>query len=616
MRILTNKALLATICLALVSSDSLGQATIYNWIAADSVANWNEAANWDSVFGNEVPDADAFDGESALINNGRTARAELAVPKVAGLEVRNGAVDIPSSGSVQIIADDVANGNLLVATAGSVSLSGSGQLIVAGDVTNGGTVRLSGPDASLTVDGDFATTGTLAADIEGDSHAAIMVEGAAELGGRLEVEVSGITPVFGQSWDLLNAASLSGRFEGVDATSASSLPRGLRYQVTTNDTTASLHVGNALIAIVNRQTGDTTIENAVGEPVEITGYALQSKNGLLAANWQGVLGEGWTTANPSPGHVSELNLSGSRALDVGTKIDLGNTYAGNGAGPTDEDIVFEYTTLDGRLLTGSVEYAGALNDLVLHVDPTDGSAAIANRSRFIDTPDLTGYAIRSDVGGLTVNTWTSFADTGAAGDGWTPANPDDTHLAELNLQSSKQFTNGTLLSLGRILAGGDEPDLLFEYTTTAGELRVGTVQYGPIPTIGGLPGDCNLDGQVDQLDLECVSDIAERDAVLDALNSLPGDLNGDGTVAFTDFVTLSTNYNVATKTRYVDGNVDLENGVAFPDFVILSTNYNKTPDDIAAVPEPSAKLLTWLALIAFLGAGRRHRKPSIWWAIS
>jgi len=249
-----------------------------------------------------------------------------------------------------------------------------------------------------------------------------------------------------------------------------------------------------------------------------------------------------------------------------------------------------------------VEYTGALNDIVLHVDSTDGSAAIANLSKFIEAPDLTSYAVRSETGALTTGTWTSFADTGAAGQGWREANPTANHLAELNLESASSLTNGTLIHLGNIFSPGAAQDLLFEYTTLAGELLRGTVQYGFIPT----PTDCNSDGQVNAADLTCVSDVAERDMVLAALNTLAGDLDGDGNVAFSDFLTLSANFNDPTKTGYAEGNIDLQNGVAFADFLVLSTNFNKTPEPLAvAVPEPSTLGPLWIASLAFLRRGRR-----------
>ena len=91
-----------------------------------------------------------------------------------------------------------------------------------------------------------------------------------------------------------------------------------------------------------------------------------------------------------------------------------------------------------------------------------------------------------------------------------------------------------------------------------------------------LVGDCNGDGVLNADDLACITTIEERDAVLGELNTLPGDLDGDGSVAFPDFLTLSTNFNTDLP-GYQDGNIDLAGGIEFADFLILSTNFNKTP---------------------------------------
>lgn len=119
-------------------------------------------------------------------------------------------------------------------------------------------------------------------------------------------------------------------------------------------------------------------------------------------------------------------------------------------------------------------------------------------------------------------------------------------------------------------------------------------------------GDCNLDTQLNGMDLSCVSTIEDRDAVLGELNTLPGDLDGDGTVAFADFVTLSINFNQDAP-AYTDGNIDLMGPVDFADFVIMSINFGNTPAAAAAVPEPSAHWLGICAVAPFLMWRRRRR---------
>ena len=543
---------------------------------------------------------------------GRTALVNAKVPRIAGLAVRNGIVDIPAGGVVETIIDNEAIGGLSIGGSGNVQLSGNGQLTVAGNVSNAGSLRITGPNAQVQFGGNYSMTGRLAADItDPNNHSIVNVAGDATLGGTLLVAISGAAPSLGQSFDLLKAGSLGGNFNAVDVSAAPTLARGLQYQVAQNNNTASLVVGNVLVLTVDRQNGSGSIENVVGEPIAITSYALRSENGLLSAeNWSnaagtGAAGEGWTVANPTVNHLAELNLSNSFSVDVGAKIELGNPYNGGPVRPAGEDLFFEYTTLDGSLNRGSVEYTGALNDFVLHVNPEDVAAAISNRSSFIETPDITSYAVRSESAALSVGSWTSFADSGQAGQGWTKANPSPEHIAELNLEDSKAFTNGTLISLGNIFSPGSALDLLFEYTTVAGDVLRGSVQYGEIP-IAVAGGDCNGDGVVNANDLACAADIAERDLVLAALNTLPGDLNGNGDVAFADFLVLADNFG-QSGVGYPAGDIDLEGTVAFADFLALADNFGKTPGAVAAaVPEPSPLVL--LSGTALVTCGWRKRR--------
>jgi hypothetical protein len=263
---------------------------------------------------------------------------------------------------------------------------------------------------------------------------------------------------------------------------------------------------------VDRQSGEGTIENVVGAPIEITGYAIRSDRGLLSADdWLSVTdtnaaGPGWREANPTVNDLAELNLANSFSLAVGQSLAIGSPYNGGPSSPAEEDVRFEYTTPDGQLAHGIVEYTGAVNDFTLFVDPESGEAAIGNLSRFIETPVITSYAVRSDSASLVVENWSSFTDSGEAGAGWRTANPTSAHLAELNLTNSVAFANGTLISLGAIFATGGMQDLVLHYSTPGGELLVGHVAYGdiPVPMMGGIPGDYNGNGTVEQADLDLV----------------------------------------------------------------------------------------------------------------
>lgn len=116
-------------------------------------------------------------------------------------------------------------------------------------------------------------------------------------------------------------------------------------------------------------------------------------------------------------------------------------------------------------------------------------------------------------------------------------------------------------------------------------------------------GDCSDDGLLSPSDLECVSTIRQRDAVLDALKILPGDFNGDSAVDFADFLIMSANY--GQDASYAGGDLDLANGIDFADFLTLSSNFGQPSRNIAAVPEPSCVSLLFIASVVSLFT-RRH----------
>ena len=119
--------------------------------------------------------------------------------------------------------------------------------------------------------------------------------------------------------------------------------------------------------------------------------------------------------------------------------------------------------------------------------------------------------------------------------------------------------------------------------------------------------DCNLDESLNVLDLQCVSSLDARDALLDSLGSLPGDLDGVNGVNFNDFLTLAKNFGEPDAT-YADGNVDLQNGVDFPDFLELASNFEKKPNLVATVPETACTLHAFLAIAWCLLLSQRESR--------
>lgn len=91
----------------------------------------------------------------------------------------------------------------------------------------------------------------------------------------------------------------------------------------------------------------------------------------------------------------------------------------------------------------------------------------------------------------------------------------------------------------------------------------------------------------------------------DLTHTPSGDANNDGKVSFDDLLILSGNFQVAEAARWDDGDFDEDGDVDFSDFLSLSVNFNSS---VAAVPEPSAGVLTMLAVVGLGVFRRRHSR--------
>ena len=124
------------------------------------------------------------------------------------------------------------------------------------------------------------------------------------------------------------------------------------------------------------------------------------------------------------------------------------------------------------------------------------------------------------------------------------------------------------------------------------------------PLAVSLPLDCNGDGVVDVLDMNCIG-VDNADAVLAEIGSLSGDADGNGAVEFADFLVLSGNF--GGEGQYTDGDFDLNGSVEFADFLILSSNFGQS-GAVAAVPEPSTISIAMIVFcFAMLPLRRRGR---------
>jgi hypothetical protein len=477
------------------------------------VHNWNDDMNWlgGGVF-MFVPDIDAVGGagDTALVNTAATAEIATPAPRVGELNIDDSTVVINGTGELETAVSLGSSGAIIVARPASrMEIRDTAQLTVGTVLSSVGQFHVYGPNAMIDVAGDLLMSASvLGAHITGSSHSVIMAGGSADLSGTLEVEISGATPGLGTTWTLVTATGgIDRMFNQVVVGTAPALARGLQYRAAESGNSAVLEVGNSLIVTVDRQTGATSIENAVGSGITLASYALRSAAGTLSPgsatslNDSGVAGTGWL-GSPATGQlIAEVKPNSTFTLSAGQSVSLGSALT-PGVVPAEEDILFDFTTTDGRFLQGIVEYTGALNDFVLYVDPSDGAAAMGNLSRFITPPNLTGYAILSPGNQLTPGTWTSLETSGEAGTGWDASPSSPGVLAETNLDNSFAFTYGSLVELGEIFTDSGMQDLQFLYTV-AGETaqRTGSVVYGAIPEPPvGTPGDYNNDGKVNAAD--------------------------------------------------------------------------------------------------------------------
>lgn len=122
------------------------------------------------------------------------------------------------------------------------------------------------------------------------------------------------------------------------------------------------------------------------------------------------------------------------------------------------------------------------NHLSLIIDRETGESYLVNDAR-MSSVALDGYAVRSASGQLDPTHWTSLNTQGNGT--WLAINSSSTQMGEFKDTGSIVVEPGVQLSLGRFFAPttptsfGDHPhqDLLFEYTTEAGQVLQGKVIY-------------------------------------------------------------------------------------------------------------------------------------------
>jgi hypothetical protein len=145
------------------------------------------------------------------------------VPSASTLTFNN-ALNLNANTLTKTGAGDMAINNVLNSGGGTVNCDAgtcSGEGTIGGDLNNnGGTVSPGNSPGRMAVDGDFsqAVDGTLFIELAGtdagSQHDVMQVDGEASLGGALEVSLlDGFEPQFGDTFDILDLASLTGEFD-------------------------------------------------------------------------------------------------------------------------------------------------------------------------------------------------------------------------------------------------------------------------------------------------------------------------------------------------------------------------------------------------------------------
>lgn len=148
---------------------------------------------------------------------------------------------VVNSGTL-IVTSSTGTGITLIAD-GAV-LSGTGT--IQGDLENSGEIEPGGSTGTLSVLGNatFELTSLLSIELGIGSHDVLDVSGILTLGGELSVSlIDGLTPTAGQSFDILEFASVFGEFDSFDLPA---LATGLYWDTSALDDTGTLSVATGL----------------------------------------------------------------------------------------------------------------------------------------------------------------------------------------------------------------------------------------------------------------------------------------------------------------------------------------------------------------------------------
>lgn len=528
--------------LVLLSYTNCFAQTSITWVPVGT-DDWHENSNWD---GNDfccyVPEGQL--GEQALIDNGGTAQVSTVYDNSgagafgpANIVIDNGTVEILGTGAMtldgsrSISVGGAGTGTLTVHPGGmldagtissaanndsTINLTGNASLAVSGAFNPGGTTRINGSDVSFTAGSiGFGSASTFRTEITGPTFSTINVQSTAALGGTLDVDFSGVTPMVGDSWDLIDAKNVTGAFSTINLNGIGAVDPSLIDIRVAPGSIVQLAIEQKLSLAVDQTSGSVSIVNGGTSPVDFDGYTVHSPSGSLhLASWSSLQDNsshtGWQTSESSDStRVTETNPDGSTSQGGGT-VSLGNIYTPQNAtnavlGQNLADVSFQYVTMAGNVVDGDVAYTGDsfVNNISLTVDPTTGEGQIGNPTA--TEMSIDGYTITS--AGSLLDSWSGLENNPSASDWQKSESSSSTRLTETNPTSESSLTtsNGNLLSLGTIFntaLGEAGQDLVFEYlpANSVAPITGGVVYETITGGGGGSTGDYNGNGVVDAAD--------------------------------------------------------------------------------------------------------------------
>jgi hypothetical protein len=256
---------LGLLLLALLVPCPVARAVDNTWFGPN-FGSWNVDANWSNGFA-----PDALLNEAGVVNNFTTVelsaharsgdfdvnvagvRLGSTAGSVGGLRIISGgnlpcvpaagesgaiAVGIAGQGVLTVVGNGMISGPSLTlggASGSSIALADTASLTVTGTAALQRTTTITGPTVNFSA-GDDVTLGSasllIGEILHASLHSPLKSAGAAMLDGTFRPTFSGgVTPALGDTWDIIDAQSITGAFASLDTSAAPALPPGQSYEL-------------------------------------------------------------------------------------------------------------------------------------------------------------------------------------------------------------------------------------------------------------------------------------------------------------------------------------------------------------------------------------------------